>query len=310
MFSSKTARSLKLSLVAWHFLSFAVGCGDSPPHQTGDRYSGASTSGSSPKDSKSTNQKLAGIGKPSDGSTPNSTAPNPSENDSGKQLVIYFGGFLGCTNMFAEDATPIDSKIDILQKSTNIHTTTSHHREQILYMTCYTPDPDSIRVVEGRSPTKPYKTTIAEFAKQIEALRTSTDVATIAVIGHSYGGWSAIKFVSLLSDKWNFSGLITIDPISRVNCAPNDFINHVLNSPTKGCIESPKDFDSQTLQRIAAGTKKWQNFYQTQDPVLRASSIDVAENIVVKVDGDAGKAHTGILQMDELLAGVRALVSR
>ena len=286
MFSSKTARSLKLSLVAWHFLSFAVGCGDSPPHQTGDRYSGASTSGSSPKDSKSTNQKLAGIGKPSDGSTPN------------------------CTNMFAEDATPIDSKIDTLQKSTNIHTTTSHHREQILYMTCYTPDPDSIRVVEGRSPTKPYKTTIAEFAKQIEALRTSTDVATIAVIGHSYGGWSAIKFVSLLSDKWNFSGLITIDPISRVNCAPNDFINHVLNSPTKGCIESPKDFDSQTLQRIAAGTKKWQNFYQTQDPVLRASSIDVAENIVVKVDGDAGKAHTGILQMDELLAGVRALVSR
>ncbi|MBM4252802.1 MAG: alpha/beta hydrolase [Deltaproteobacteria bacterium] len=224
-------------------------------------------------------------------------------------VVIYFGGFIGCEKMFDVDATPVGSKIDSLQKSTNPTVLPGSYKEQVLYMTCYTVDPDSIRVVESIAPNKPFKISIADFASRVDALRQSTEIATISVIGHSYGGWAAMKFISLLSASWNFEGLITIDPISRVTCTPEAFVSQVFNR-APGCVDSPKDFDDTTMRYIAQLAKKWQNFYQAKDPWLRSAPISGAENILVNFDGAADKAHVGILDTPQLIAGVKSLVSR
>ena len=102
----------------------------------------------------------------------------------------------------------------------------------------------------------------------------------IFLIGHSYGGWLAMKTVYELADNLEFTGLFTIDPISRKTC------NY--ESPL-GCISAPEDIIPFQRIKIRRNTSKWLNFYQSETWYLHSSHILQAHaNFIIP------KSHTDI----------------
>jgi hypothetical protein len=102
--------------------------------------------------------------------------------------------------------------------------------------------------------------------------------------GHSYGGWLAMKVAAGLPDGFKLESLLTIDPISAVNCQPLKGVDEVLRTgaPTS-CNEAPADLDATQRAAIAAHAKSWRNAYETANAYLHSSPIaEATEN--VKVD--------------------------
>lgn len=92
--------------------------------------------------------------------------------------------------------------------------------------------------------------------------------APVFIMGHSYGGWLAMKSAIVLGNKRSFAGVVTIDPISRVNCSYDRPI---------GCQESPQDIDSSSRRFINEKSDHWINLYQTKTWYLHASPYKEAD---------------------------------
>ncbi len=91
----------------------------------------------------------------------------------------------------------------------------------------------------------------------------------VFIIGHSYGGWIAMKIAERFSTgSGQLAGLITIDAISRTGCTYSNWSN---------CVTAPKDFSPASLDGVRANTRHWANFYQTTTPYLHSSSIAQAD---------------------------------
>ncbi len=127
-----------------------------------------------------------------------------------------------------------------------------------------------------------------------KVLSDQSDIS-IHLVGHSYGGWTAMKIAKELELKNRFSikNLVTIDPISRSECTPKKFteglpdveIKRIIekmlsgytltaeDTPTtnKGCLRAPSDLGDAIA--ILARTSRWTNFYQENYPFLHSSSI-------------------------------------
>lgn len=113
----------------------------------------------------------------------------------------------------------------------------------------------------------------------IESFRVSTQSRHVILIGHSYGGWLAMKLASA-AEIMGLEGLFTIDPISRVHCSV---------SRPLGCTAAPQDFDSDARDRIAQVSGRWINFWQNRTLYLHSSIIPEAN---ANQQIDAG--HTAI----------------
>ncbi len=83
------------------------------------------------------------------------------------------------------------------------------------------------------------------------------------LLGHSYGGYDALKFVPWVSDHFTIQ-LVTIDPISPEICG--------FTTPS-GCVVGPADITGDELQSIAGRVISWMNFYQTQTSYLHSTPI-------------------------------------
>lgn len=88
----------------------------------------------------------------------------------------------------------------------------------------------------------------------------------VVLVGHSYGGWLAMRTALALKSHVD---LVTIDAISPVECQ--------LTAPTSwlGCQRAPKDISS---QEVGATTRRWQHFFQTSTVYLHSSEIPEANN--------------------------------
>lgn len=116
------------------------------------------------------------------------------------------------------------------------------------------------------------------YIKQAKELIES-ESRPVIIIGHSYGGWLAMKTVLALKPSVSLRGLVTIDPISRVHCK---------YTQPEGCMQAPQDFTRSEKQMIQKRTRYWGNFFQTMTPYLHASAIDEAdENIQVNTSHSA-----------------------
>ena len=101
----------------------------------------------------------------------------------------------------------------------------------------------------------------------------------VSIIGHSYGGWTAMKLMLALDPSIKVHRLITLDPISRDNCSLQQFAKNAeaiidnASSNSRGCSIAPEDFTATELAAIAAKTEKWVNYYQTTGIFLHSSAI-------------------------------------
>ena len=106
------------------------------------------------------------------------------------------------------------------------------------------------------------------------------DIA-LYLIGHSYGGFTAIQLADYFSG--NFAGLITIDPISMLKCQAHDMATKIYSTVTAqhpGCRTAPDDeFSLASIHNIQSeitksnGKKWWYHTFQNAFPWLHSSRI-------------------------------------
>ncbi len=72
------------------------------------------------------------------------------------------------------------------------------------------------------------------------------------ILGHSYGGWLAMQTAALLlADRKLVTALLTIDPLSPLECDFKTF---------KGCQRAPQDIPQETLERVSREVGSWINY--------------------------------------------------
>ena len=117
---------------------------------------------------------------------------------------------------------------------------------------------------------------------QLIAQRTTADTA-VFLIGHSHGGWLAMKATAGLTNVW---GLFSIEPISADECDVRDYLMNRSKRPiprrqviVAGCRQAPSDVSVAAIQRA---TPNWFNYHLDEREFrgdLHSSSIYGATNV-------------------------------
>lgn len=132
------------------------------------------------------------------------------------------------------------------------------------------------------SPTVQIK--LGPFLAQLESLLASQNIKKVAIIGHSYGGYTAMLVAKTLSapgSRTKVTHLTTLDPISMDTCQPQILVNHLMReAPAPRCNEAPATSNGDSflslddLKKIASNIP-WTNLWQGVDTYLHSSPIDI-----------------------------------
>lgn len=144
-------------------------------------------------------------------------------------------------------------------------------------ISCFRQDPQTIYYFSTLDPKNVYRGNLSHVRSVVKQLAEQTSVRRLHLIGHSYGGWLAMKVATWLPQDFVIDGLYTIDPISRTHCTIQKQIKSYfsllfLPKPEQGCTEMPRDFDAPELESVAMRTSNWYNFFQV-DSVLLHSGV-------------------------------------
>ncbi len=144
--------------------------------------------------------------------------------------------------------------------------------------TCYKKLTDKVYVFSSRSKNKLASATHNELYRFLKNTSQTTTSQTISFVGHSYGGWLAMKAATNLSNQLTINGLATLDPISVESCNILKAIRspyQLIRAVYKGCVRAPDDVN---YGLISLHVDWWDNFYQDNSRLLHSSAIDKANN--------------------------------
>lgn len=110
---------------------------------------------------------------------------------------------------------------------------------------------------------------------------SSTPLMNLTIAGHSHGAWIAMRlaYQASLIPQLKLKDLLTIDPVSYVECPSEWFPWHVISSTFNwfgdhsACHRAPKDLEG--LGPIIAKTANfhWTNVYETSMPYLSSGRV-------------------------------------
>lgn len=178
--------------------------------------------------------------------------------------IMLFGGNRSCKPGL--DAAPSPLHMDMARRAIGlINQFRSRGGTVDVLTSCFT-SPDKVLVSRNFSP----KFEAIDPENLLNEAHSTADINhRIFVIGHSYGGWVAMKMAEdLNAQAGQLAGLVTIDPISRKDCTYTNWTN---------CLGAPRDFGDDALRGIKEKTAHWANFYQTTTPFLHSSEIAQAD---------------------------------
>ena len=106
---------------------------------------------------------------------------------------------------------------------------------------------------------------------------TMNEYTDVFVVGHSYGGWLALKTVETFEGNPSIiKSLYSIDAISKRLC--------FFNNPAE-CVSAPRDILARGRKKINENTKVWVNPWQRRTFFLHSSAIPQAdENPLFELD--------------------------
>ena len=122
---------------------------------------------------------------------------------------------------------------------------------------------------------------VQELIAQYPDDAPSTPQMNIVIAGHSHGAWLAMHtaYQVALNPQMKLKDLLTIDPVSYVDCPSSKFPWHVL-SATFGwfadytsCHGAPKDLEGIEQTIAEAANFHWNNFYETSMPYLSSGPV-------------------------------------
>ena len=116
---------------------------------------------------------------------------------------------------------------------------------------------------------QPLMTSIHEGQLDVLVLSRSYGMARVVVIGHSHGGWRAIKLAAspyLAAHLTMPITLVSIDPVSRITC---------LKLRESGCREAPRDLSWDEMNYLNSRVR-WLNAYQDNGIFLNSGAMTAA----------------------------------
>lgn len=144
----------------------------------------------------------------------------------------------------------------------------------------------------------------------------------IFVIGHSHGGWLAMRLMELVRKPIISGFLATIDPISLIECNAGVYADALVMIGTgwpgsawdriASCRRAPGDFTVADIQRVKnnLGANPWKHYYQTHFVPLHSGviaggpdfSLDMTPFFNIMAGGVAASwsAHTRISNLSSI----------
>lgn len=246
-------------------------------------------------------------------------------------VVIVLGGFWSCgskttSKNFAE-WSPIETHsaaanmVGVATK--NLTTVKAALRSDVnQWLSCYTPEIEVnninfVNTLDQKNSVS--RTSVDQMIDELNKNLNKLNNPKVAIIGHSYGGWTAMKLALNLTPKATLSTLVTIDPISKQTCTPRVFLNATNTKDTNtGCHRAPgsPEFSQQDLEKIAKRSNGfWYNYYQTDAKLLHSSAIGLTllkEDQEVKYAKNDGKmdAHILFLKDESFVEKVAGIVAK
>lgn len=220
-------------------------------------------------------------------------------------LVVTMGGFLSCgiDSIFLRRPSPLLTNMSgtpmvetALKLDKKFKENTSKNPVHIL--SCYGMDPSVIYYATNSNGwSSVMATSVAEFFSYVEKIGREHAVSETFLVGHSYGGWTAMA----LATHWGVekkapgpvAAIVTNDPISKVLCTPDVFVNR-MGSEGSPCTRSPQDseVDVNLISKIVQG--QWQNYFQTDASALHSSEIHDQSNLIKNIRLDYAQSSQDI----------------
>ena len=195
-------------------------------------------------------------------------------------VVLMFGGFASCPTGRHTPKTMHLYKVakDVVADIDQLHSRPAHY-----LLACYGRSNSVFRFyssLHGSRLFRSHRLQDMESALQQIASKAGSNNA-FYIIGHSYGGWTAMKMAAALPKSAKVRRLITLDPISRRECSPIRFVNAFLRAHLRGgntepgCTRAPRDLMA-LGKVIRAKTQEWHNYYQKTFAHLHSDVIKAA----------------------------------
>ncbi len=217
-------------------------------------------------------------------------------------VVAFFGGYTSCGTSDSGDPANQDLKtfFDATQKALKQKLGV----EPKFLLTCYTLAYESVRYrMTGEEGVK--DKLIAGMEADFEDLLGTLENPEVLMVGHSYGGWTAMDMALKLPPGAKLKGIVTLDPISHEDCVTNDVIASGFEA-VPGCTRAPTDFGDEKIKSLSEAAE-WLNYYQDQVSFLHSGEIKGAKNFKRQYDGTGFQPHNGFLFDDAIGAEILTL---
>lgn len=203
--------------------------------------------------------------------------------------LAFFGGYSSCFN---ETRLPVGPKEQSLRK---VFTPAKEAADALnqkhgvstpFLVSCYYLDNEKLSYALS-STTDPLanaikRDSLEEIADQFnEQLLGLEKPAKLTIVGHSWGGWTAMRMATYIDPSIELGGLITLDPIDRENCGPVEVSASLTRVGGAACQRAPEHVTKGRALNFAEGGQ-WINFYQTKFAPLHSGPIPAASKNIEK----------------------------
>lgn len=213
-------------------------------------------------------------------------------------VLAFFGGYTSCGT--GSNGDPNDMDLKKAYDQVNAALKTKLGAEPKFLISCFTAAYESVFYrTSGSDELK--NEVITGMESDFNELLAGVDTPQVLLVGHSYGGWTAMDVAKNLPATVKLKGLVTLDPISHVDCDPESFILATFGGATEeGCTRAPQDFGEAGIAQIAKKAEEWLNYYQTKVEFLHSGEIKAAKNFLRTYEGDSFAPHNAFI-LDEAI---------
>ena len=223
-------------------------------------------------------------------------------------VLVFLGGFTSCKDPLqgfrSIDQTRAAKLLEIMRGVV----VKKGQTNPLWLLACQFNNQESFIYKISTSPKVIRQSGLSELAKSLSSLAATVQAPEVYLIGHSYGGWAAMKLAQSLVPNVKIRALVGIDPISGKTCKPEQFIDSILKRPATGCTEAPSDITSSDRISLASRIQIWLNLYQLESRLLHSGVIANAENSLRKYPGRGLLAHGDIFDDPALESQILGLL--
>lgn len=233
-------------------------------------------------------------------STDTGTASDPDTvqtGDARTPVLAFFGGYTSCG--LGDTGDPLQQPLsDFFERALAAVKEKTGQQPKYL-IACYTLAYESV-IYRFSGDSQSRNKLIAGMENDFEDFLGELDHPEILMVGHSYGGWTAMDIVQKLPPGTKIKGLVTLDPISHADC----------NLSTFGgaeCKRAPQDFGEEGLKEIKDKTAQWLNYWEDGSTTLHSGEIAGAQNVKRTYPGSGFGPHNAFLSDDAIGDEITAL---